>query len=446
MMSRTKFPLLLLVAATPGAADLAAQRVTVSHRGVVTADAPTRDHAEAWLSVSPIDPREALVGVLAGSGDISALYLTSDGGATWRSQRPPRGDGLFDGGDPIVVHGPDGTAYFSTITPAFQVWRRPPGGTLTGPVVIPARSWDRQFLAVSTGANGTTVWGAGKTPIQIHGHIAEDVLAIASSRDGGASFLAPRLVLPDPTKQIIQAPAALLASDSSLMLFYHAHDVPVRDVGRLRNTISVTISRDGGRRFEPPASVSPAIMFGNRGSTENMLKGLASGGAAFDGSPRSPHRGTIYFVWLDAANDRLRVKLSVSRDGGRQWAPAREVAPSDELPGQSNPGIAVAADGAILVIWNDRKRDPTDRCFRGHVAASLDGGQTFSPPVALSERDLCPLPVGATADPGRFGGRYLNGGETQGIAALGPGRFLVTWLDDIGGRMQLRASEIAVGR
>jgi hypothetical protein len=54
------------------------------------------------------------------------------------------------------------------------------------------------------------------------------------------------------------------------------------------------------------------------------------------------------------------------------------------------PVVAVNGDGVVGVAWYDRREDPTRRCWKKYFAASLDGGETFTPNVPLSSAPSCP--------------------------------------------------------
>lgn len=113
----------------------------------------------------------------------------------------------------------------------------------------------------------------------------------------------------------------------------------------------------------------------------------------------------------------------------------------------SNPAITVTDAGVLVVLWNDRRADPLDRCFRARASASLDGGATFVPSVPLTITDVCPA-TGDLADfsTRRFRLRFANGGETQGLAPLPGGDVLAVWVDEVDGVMHLRASAIRISQ
>ena len=98
--------------------------------------------------------------------------------------------------------------------------------------------------------------------------------------------------------------------------------------------------------------------------------------------------------------------------------------------------IAVNRDGVIAITWNDRRDDPEDQCFRPYVGISLDGGRTFAHERRISDRATCP---GA-------GSRWLNGGETHGLAALPDGSFRIVWSSGVARDLRLWTSEFVVRR
>jgi hypothetical protein len=146
------------------------------------------------------------------------------------------------------------------------------------------------------------------------------------------------------------------------------------------------------------------------GEQEGMLKGLGSGGLAAG-------HGVVHAVWLDIVDGFLQVMVARSTDAGATWSAAWRVNRGGLASNHSNPGVAVDGLGNVGVIWNDRRDDPDDRCFRPYFSASRDRGETFEPEVALTGEPVCPPD-----------GRWLNGGETQGLVGLPEGGFHAVWV------------------
>ena len=233
-----------------------------------------------------------------------------------------------------------------------------------------------------------TVYALAKTPIRVFGHLANDALALARSTDGGTTFQAPRLMLPDPTTSIIHVPGGLVVAPNGDLL------------------------------------------------------------ASFMASA-SPIRGRLYVAFLTAVDDRLQVMVVASSDTGRTWGSPVKVNDDVGTANHSTPQIAVNERGVVAVTWNDRRADPDDLCFRATVSASVDGGVKFLTSVPMDTASVCPLGKNS-GHPLRldgFTGRYVQGGETQGLAGLPGGKFLTVFVG--GGRtMQLRSAmiEISVAR
>jgi hypothetical protein len=421
--------------------------IVVRPAGTVTADAPGVNHAEPWLVVDPRDASHAIAVSLADGGGQSVAYTTFDGGHSWRRATHSALEQSFPGGDPIAAFADEGTALFATINP-FRVWRSRDGGlTWQGPAIVPGRSYDREYLAVRPAPNASdTVYALAKTPIRVFGHRASDGLALARSTDGGTTFEAPRLMLPDPTTSIIHVPGGLLvAPNGDLLASFMAHDAPVTDPATIKNHIWVLRSTDGGRTFNEPVAAAASVVYGNKGDELKMLKSLAVARLVMDTASASPYRGRLYVAFLTAVDDRLQVMVVASSDTGRTWGSPVTVNDDVGKANHSTPQIAVNDRGVVAVTWNDRRADPDDLCFRATVSASVDGGVTFLTSVPLDTASVCPL----GKNPGRplqlegFTGRYVQGGETQGLAGLPSGKFLTVFVS--GGRtMQLRSAVIEI--
>jgi hypothetical protein len=423
--------------------------ITIRVGGIISSDDPKADHAEAWVAVDPVNPARAVVTSIVGPGDETVAYATTDGGTTWKRGSQDRSDAKrFPGIDPVAAFGNHGTVYLGTISP-FRVWQSRDGGlTWTGPVVVPGRSYDREYLTVGGGSGrGDTLYGIGKMPIKVLGQLANDVLALTRSVDDGKTFEYPRLVLPDPARSIIHTPDGLVVLPSgTLLISFLAHDVPVADPALVKNHIWIVRSDDGGRTFGEPVAAAATVVHGNAGDVVKMAKSLAMVRLVMDTGRVSPHRGRLYLNWLTVDAERLQVFVAASNDTGRTWTAPVRVNDDVGAANHSNPAIAVNDEGIVLVLWNDRRADSTDACFRATVSASLDGGATFLPNVPLVTRSVCPVGPGPIK-PFKMEGfreRYVNGGETQALTALPGGKFLTAFVDEVGGMLQLRSATIEV--
>jgi len=256
-------------------------------------------------------------------------------------------------------------------------------------------------------------------------------------------------MLPDPATSIIHIPGGLvIAPDGGLFISFMAHDVPVVDPVAIKNHIWVLRSNDGGRTFADPVSAVPGVVYGNRGDELKMLKSLAGARLALDTAQTSRYRGRLYVSFLTVLEGRLQVMVTSSSDTGRTWRSPVRVNDDAGSANHSNPQITVGDRGDVVVIWNDRRADPNDLCFRATVSASVDGGETFLPNVPLTQTASCPLgrDPKTVAGLAGFAGRFMQGGETQGLAAVPGGKFLAVFVGSGHGTMELHCATIEVRR
>jgi hypothetical protein len=174
----------------------------------------------------------------------------------------------------------------------------------------------------------------------------------------------------------------------------------------------------------------------------------------------------MYLTWSDwdAGRKAFVVRLASSSDLGKTW---KTTVVNDNTDGRdpNNPAVAVTRDGIVGVVWNDRRDDPANRCWRLYGAVSTDGGETFLPNVKLGDAPTCTnAPANwvlnawyqydnwtepARPRPG-FGltamvpVRFPNGGDTQGLVADADGTFHAAWINGATGTLQLWYTAFAV--
>jgi hypothetical protein len=228
--------------------------------------------------------------------------------------------------------------------------------------------------------------------------------------------------------------------------------------------IKVVRSKDGGKTFEK--AVAAADWHGCHGWTPGivMLAADASSG---------PFRDRMYVTWPDARSGRCEILLSSSADKGETWSSPVTIN-DDQSPEQKKrgrphllPAVAVNPAGVVGVSWNDRRDAAEDgRQWTARFAASLDGGETFTPSVALAppeastvRSDYVPIMAysmgGGHHRPKGRGGNihleigpqwidYLSAADTAGIAAGADGAFHPLWVDSRTGIPQLFTASVRV--
>jgi len=102
--------------------------------------------------------------------------------------------------------------------------------------------------------------------------------------------------------------------------------------------------------------------------------------------------GQVYVAWVDCLTDQdcstanPDIYFAKSTDGGQTFD--ARVLVSDDGPGAfaNAPKIATDQDGTIYIVWHDdRTTTPGDDSWDVYLSKSIDGGQTFSPSVRVSE-------------------------------------------------------------
>ena len=362
----------------------------------------------------------------------------------------------FSGGDPAVYFDKTGAALFTSIVSPpdshSQVWRSSDGGVHWDSVTkVPGGVYDREYLAVDTtsGPYSGRVYFAGTIvgkQVQADGNSRSfPAMGIAYSSNNGLSFHPSTVVdasfSDGPSGGFGGVGDLLISSKGTLLIPFQAtldmKPTPPR-------AFWMFVSEDGGRTFS--SRQGPAFDRGPMSIRRRVTAGSVH--AAIDAT-RGVFANRVYFAWVDYNNGRYDVKVAHSDDLGLTWSAAVKVNDNVGPNDPSNIALAVNRNGVLALIWNDRRDDPSNLCFRVYASASLDGGDTFLPNISFSPRPVC------FNTPGNWSGsintfptdngiqltsvsdRFSNGGETQGLAAGHDGRFHAIWDNDVAGVMQL---------
>jgi hypothetical protein len=172
-------------------------------------------------------------------------------------------------------------------------------------------------------------------------------------------------------------PTIAVAPDNTIFVVWTASVKGVKHA----STLYLSASRDGGRSFAAPVKVND--------DTKPAAHGMHSLAVSPD--------GRVYAAWLDERNvappppakpgaahvhkeSNREVFFAVSSDGGRTFNANRRIA--SEVCPCCKTMLATGADGRVYASW--RQVLPGE--FRHiAVAASTDGGQTFSQPTIVHD-------------------------------------------------------------
>ena len=424
----------------------------------ISADRPTAPHVESFLAIDPKDPNRMLATSISfENGQLTSVaYSSRDGGRSWqRSQSFGANVPHFSGGDPAIYFDATGAALFTTIENPpdgfSRVWRSADDGAHWNSFVnVPCGHYDREYMAIdsTSGPYAGRIYYAGTISVSTvtasNERSSIPALGVTYSIDNGVTFGPTKVVdatLSNGHSGGFGTLGDLLITSRGALIIPFSATVDLKGPAR---AFWVFVSEDGGRRFSArqglPFERGP-MSFRRRVSGSNLR-------AAIDHSA-GPFCDRIYVAWVDYANSRYDIKVAHSDDLGLSWS--RPVSVNDNMNQNDPSNLAIAVNGAgvVALIWNDRREDSTDMCFRVYASASLDGGDTFLPNVPFSPHPTCfntrgnwsgSVFVNSTSDGFEMSSvptRFFGGGETQGLAASPDGRFHAAWNKDGSGVMQL---------
>ncbi len=288
-----------------------------------------------------------------------------DGGKTWEAQHIPIIEHPTEPGVPwedkpyIVADSTQGT-FGGNLYVGWTRW------TLTDSEILLSRSTD-----------GGTTWSK---PIEIDDHpgLPRD--------DNGAAEGFEGTVGPDGTLYIVWAQ---------------------------ENKIMFVTSHDGGATFSHVREIIPTapIMF----QIQSLERTNGFPQIAID--PRGGQQGgKLYVTWSDYRNGDSDVFLSSSNEHGKTWSPVVRVNndPVHNGSDQFFQWLAVdPTDGAVNVVFYDRRGDPSNRKQIVVLARSTDGGHSFNNFAWTSEQ---------------FDASGVFFGDYTGLAALN-GRVYGVWTE-----------------
>jgi hypothetical protein len=371
-----------------------------------------RRPAEVSVAINPTDA-EHVIAVMLQSGApgqprvSNHSYTSFDGGLTWKAVAAQNPQGRVQGDD-AVTFGRDGTAYHAYIS--FDGIR----------VERPERAWSGIFVRSSK--DGIT-WS---TPVAVVDHVNtaipfEDKSWVGVDRSEGSPHR------------------------GNVYVAWTRFDVYGSDNPAHRSHIMVSRSRDGGHTFSAPHEISDATgdAKDSDGTVEGVVpavgpngevyiawagpKGLVvdkstDGGWSFgrdkvitampggwdlpvpglerhNGMPvtavdvsAGSNRGSVYVNWIDERHGDPDVFVAASRDGGATWSAPVRVHEDAKGAVQMFTWMAVdPVDGSLNLVFHDRRGQP-GKTTGVTLARSIDGGKTFvnynvpTTPFACCER------------------------------------------------------------
>jgi hypothetical protein len=409
-------------------------------------------------------------------------YLSSDGGKTWEpSLRVSEG---HVNGDPTVIYGRNEEVYVVALVSKDPDKPRDPSPdaprfdmkTVIYKSADGGRKWeelsrfqfiDREYIAIdkTNGKYDGRIYVVGQsTAIKTISGSSRPALQMFRSIDHGKTFLGPLTAeYPEGSGLCGVGTSAVLSDGTFVGVF------GITKPGRQMNLeqepligpnceLHMISSKDGGETFSKSEKIAD-LKLDRKRSEGGMIGQLAV-------DPGSePFKDRLYVVWPNIIAGRIQIQLSYSSDRGKTWSKPTIVnddrSPEEQGSGPDHllPSIAVNMKGVVFVTWYDRREANDNIGWKVRGAASLDGGETFSASVPLTDvgssySQTTPWDVWAdgTIDDRsslvslRIGINpfFFSGGHTSGLAVDATGTFHPTWIDNRTGVAQIWSAPVRI--
>ena len=341
------------------------------------------DQEEVVIRVNPVDR----LNLIAGANDNrfgpynSAFYSSHDGGLTWSELHYPIQPPQTNAADPAAAFGPNGEAYFLTLS-YFPDSGLYVGQSLDGGLTVPnwveavapnsANFEDKPFMTADAGtgalsgavyATWTRFKNSGGTPIMMVG-----------SFDGGATWSAPKQV---SDRADCQGSCPTVGPNGELYVAW---------LDWAREEVMIDVSLDGGLTWGTDVKIADVDSLNFVPHTSFRVNSFPSIDVDTSGGP---YHGTIYACWAENEPADPDVLFSKSTDGGATWStpvPAHDVLTNTQFC----PWVDVDVNGNVNFSFYDRRDNPSDIRLHYYVSRSSDGGATLQPNVSASDRAFNP--------------------------------------------------------
>ncbi len=406
------------------AAILTAEKLPTVPQRVITSLTPQPGgFSEPSIAVNPTQPRQ----IVAAFQVNASAAVSMDAGHTWRITTGTAPSNYKVSGDVSVTYDNHGHAFLCYIAfdklGSFNYWAH--GDSRNGVFVRRSldggRTWEANHIPVIEHATQSGI------PFEDKPYIVADLsrgphsgnlyvgwtrwslidsrILVSRSTDGGKSWSQPleidhRPGLPRDDNGALEGFDGAVGPDGTLYVIWNDRD-----------GIVLAHSRNGGRSFSRPRKIldtAPSMFAVQSFSRTNGFPQIAVARAT------NVRAGRLYVTWADYRNGDLDVFCSTSVDKGRHWSQPVRVNddPLHDGADQFSQWMAVdPANGAINVLFYDRRQDPENKKQNVVLARSEDRGRSF--------RNYA-----WTAEPFDASGPFM--GDYSAIAAFG-GRVYGAW-------------------
>jgi len=416
-------------------------RQAAPHTVYRVSDSLAMNPVESSVSIDPGN-RDRMIAVSYQTGFAQAprttgfIYVSHDGGRTWRNERAANPLGRTQGDDVVTFAGPgvalhtyisflgirtprparaENGIFVTRTSDAGVTWSNPAAVVDHANTVLPFE--DKPWMT-ALGDNVYLAW----TRFDEYGvtdPACRTRIVFAQSRDGGRTFAMPRPISDEPgdcvdSDNTVEGAVPAIAPDGRIHVVWAGPRGLVHD------------SSANGAEWGADRVIDPMP-----GGWDLPIPGITRHNGmpvtAVDASA-GRHRGAVYVNWIDTRNGDPDVFVMRSSDGGATWgAPVRvNDDPVKNGAVQFFTWMAVdPSDGSVNVLFYDR-RGRRGTMSGLTLARSTDGGATFvNHPVAIPDFEITDKItfgdyLGLDAKAGRVAGVFphIVGGKVVLSAAI----------------------------
>jgi hypothetical protein len=347
------------------------------------------------LVMNPNNPGEMVLAAEDGNcGSSQGFFSTTDGGSTWAGHGCTSSNNAV--GEPIVGYDLNNTVFGGGLDDITAILLH--SSTDTGVHWGPGKVVD--------GSNGLGAWSpwmavdthltsAFKNSIYVtsvdggtYGNFTQ--VHVSHSSDAGKHWLGAAV----DTRQWINkllydlSPFTAVGDDGTVYVTWIRCDASGPNYcADTSAPVLMSKSADGGSTWSSPGVIAHTTLNPDTPNCVSLTGCLPNTAVSVTNTPVSAVAGSgatakVYVTFDNWTGTQVQLNVIASTDGGQTFGPPVRVSNSD-TGDQFLPWAALAQDGTLAVSWLDRRNDPANLKYQPFLATSHDG-QSFSRGFRLS--------------------------------------------------------------